>query len=108
MILNNGAKRRAKKLGIEYDLDIDWVHQKLLIGTCEASGLPFQYNYEYVEHGYGVQKSFSPSLDRINPAKGYTKDNVQVVVWCYNAAKGCGLHEDVLQLAEALHAKYVH
>ena len=103
MILANGAKRRALKKGIEFSINKEWIHKKLLDGCCEVTGLPFKYNYEYVSHGYGTQKSFSPSLDRTDSTLGYTEANTKVVVWCYNAAKGCGTHEDVLKLAGALY-----
>ena len=28
----------------------------------------------------------SPSIDRINPFGGYTKDNCRIVLWCINRA----------------------
>jgi hypothetical protein len=38
---------------------------------------------------------------------GYTANNVQIVVWLYNRAKGDGTHEDVMQLVEALSAQHI-
>lgn len=101
-ILNCGARKRSTERDLEYDLDIDWVHEKLLKGVCEVSGIPFKFDYEYTPGGYGVGRAFAPSLDRVDPMKGYTKDNVKVVVWCYNACKGVASHNEVLILAKAL------
>lgn len=53
------------------------------------------------EHG-SPPNPFAPSLDKINPALPYTKENTQVVVWIYNRAKGPNAHEDVLVLANSL------
>lgn len=43
-------------------------------------------------------------MDRKVPQKGYTPENVQMVVWIYNAAKWTGTHEDVMVLVRALAA----
>ena len=102
MILTNGARARSKKRGFEFDLDLDWVHEKVAKGFCEATGAAFEMDTLYLPNGYGQQRAFSPSLDRTDPHKGYTKDNVKVVCWCYNAAKGVGTHEEVVRMAEAL------
>ena len=97
----HAAKSRADKKGLEHDLSIKWLVDKLEVGVCEATGLPFCY--EIV--GHGPRNPFCPSLDRKDCSKGYTKDNVQVVVWMYNAAKGTWGHDYVLALVEALKYK---
>ena len=102
MILTNGARARSKKKGIVFDLDLDWVHDKIAKGFCEATGAAFEMETVYLPNGYGQQRAFSPSLDRTDPHKGYTKDNVKVVCWCYNAAKGVGTHEEVVRMARGL------
>ena len=46
-----------------------------------------------LESGVGKGKWFldaSPSIDRIDPTKGYTKGNVQVISWRANALKRDG------------------
>lgn len=60
------------------------------------TGLNFDQNW------FGPRRAFTPSLDRKDPALGYTEENSQMVVWIYNAAKGTGTHADVLALAAAL------
>lgn len=98
--LLSGAKKRAAKAGIVFELDLEWVAERVERGFCEVSGIPFSM--------VTGRDPFAPSLDRTDPTKGYTKDNVKVVVWCYNSAKGIGTHEDVIKLADALAVKYVH
>ena len=96
----HGAKKRAFLQGIKFDITAEWVEKRIRIGKCEVSGIDFVL----VEGRH----PFAPSLDRTDPNKGYTEDNVKVVVWCYNAAKGVATHEDVVTLAEALVNKNVH
>ena len=87
------ARRRLKHIRDrfkgEFDLDNSWVvgHTK-----CEVSGLPFD----------NTKKIFMSSIDRVDPNRGYTKDNCRVVCWGYNAMKLDCTDEDVLKLAMAI------
>lgn len=99
------AKKRAEFLKIPFDLTGKWVLEKLLAGRCEATGIPFDL-YDGDRDNSGHRRMFGPSLDQIKPRGGYTKDNVQVVCWCYNAAKSTGTDADVLRMAECLIAKF--
>lgn len=91
--LRNSAKSRSKILGVPFDLDEDWIYERLAAGRCEATLAPFVMQ---------AKNPFVPSLDQIMPQGGYTKANVQVVAWIYNAAKQQWGHDAVLQLAQAL------
>lgn len=103
-VLSSSAKKRADFLKIPFDLTGEWVLEKLLAGRCEATGIQFDlYDGDY--HTEGTHRMFAPSLDQIKPRGGYTMDNVQVVCWCYNAAKSTGTDADVLRMAEALVSK---
>lgn len=90
------AKQRAKKNELPFDLDLDWVEEKLNNGFCEATGLGFDFVPSI------PARPFTPSLDRIDPSLGYTKENTQVVCWIYNRAKGVHDHASVVTLAQAL------
>ncbi len=73
-----GAKSRAKAKGVEFSLDYAWAlqtveNQKL---CCALSGIPF-YG---IKKGASTRHPYSPSLDRIDPAKGYTKENVRIIL----------------------------
>jgi len=90
----------AKTRG-ECSLDQDWVSEKIETGFCEISGIPFDLS------GQGSPPNcFTPSLDRIDPAKGYHPDNVKVVVWIYNRAKGPNTLNDVLTFCKAMIANH--
>jgi hypothetical protein len=86
------AKKRA-----EVTITLDWLADKISTGVCEVTGLPF----DLTGHGY-PPNCFAPSIDRVDPAKGYTPENVKVVVWVYNRAKGPNTHEDVVYFCKAL------
>ncbi len=74
----SNAKKRAQKKELTYDVDFEFVEQKVLAGVCEVTGWPVSFDAPH--------KSFSrPSLDRINNAKGYTKANVRLVCWGVNS-----------------------
>lgn len=98
--LVSGAKKRAAKAGLVFELDTNWVADKLEQGVCEVTGIRFELT--------SGRNPFAPSLDRTNPELGYTKENTKVVVWCYNTAKGGWKHSDVIILAEALCGKNIH
>ncbi len=94
--LYHGAKSRSKKERLEFELTPEWIQQKLDTGICEVTGLPLVLSF-----GEG-KKPWSPSLDRIDSSKGYTKDNTRMTVWLYNAAKNVFQDSDVLLMATAL------
>ena len=100
-VLLRSAKRRADQIDLDFDLDLDWVMERLTPMICEASGL--RLSMEVPEHTRNGR--FSPSLDRIIPRLGYTKENTQLVSMIYNQAKADSSHEDVLELAKALMKK---
>jgi hypothetical protein len=44
----------------------------------------------------------SPSLDRIDNAKGYTKDNICVISWMANKIKNFGTLKDFIKIRDYL------
>ena len=81
------------------DLTPEWIQERIENEYCVMTGIKFVLT--------GGRHPFSPSLDRIDSTKGYTKDNVQLVTWMYNTAKGQFTHDDVLIMAHALLEKHV-
>ncbi len=101
----NNARARAKRRNFEFELDREWVSTKLRAGRCEVTGIPFNIQ---INGGRGhVENSFSPSIDRIDPKFGYTKDNCRMVCWIYNRARGAFPDNDfdymIMRLVESQH-----
>jgi hypothetical protein len=80
-------------------LSRDFVVHGVLTGFCEATGLKFDLALKGKRLG-----ALSPSLDKIDPNKGYVNGNVRIVCWLFNRAKGDGSDADVLMLVEAMNA----
>lgn len=76
------ARTRARKKGIDFDLDssVDELQAVIDAGVCQFSGLPFDLTP-------GVKYN-SPSLDRIDPDLGYVPGNVRIILHCFNCAFG--------------------
>lgn len=96
----NNAKQRSHKLGIECTLTHEWILDRLLEGKCERTGLPFIY-LSGTGKGH-ILNAFSPSLDRIDRKGPYSPDNVMIVCWIYNRAKGAFEEEQLMVLARTL------
>jgi len=89
------TQRRARKCHFDIDVDLEflrhlWLEQE---GRCAVSGIVF--SDELHERSF-VKRPFEPSLDRIDSAKGYTTENVRLVVVIANFAMG-QWGEDVLR-----------
>jgi len=70
--------------GLPFDLDVPYIEALLATGRCNVTGIPFDTTPPRVD---GRPNMFVASLDRIVPANGYVKGNVQVVVYAYNRLK---------------------
>ncbi len=90
-MLIRGAQRRAAKMGLAFDLDRHQseIQSRIDAGACELSGTPFNLK--------GRRTHQSPSLDRIEPAKGYVYANIRVVCLAMNCALG-NWGEDALEV----------
>jgi len=74
---------REKKQGMEFTVTVDdlidlWEEQD---GRCALSGLVMTRH-----RGFG-ETTTNASIDRIDPAKGYVKSNIQLVCWQANKMK---------------------
>ena len=77
-----GARGRARKKGLDFNLDLDWLLTKLENQNfrCAITGLKFFEHYS----GPALLSPYTPSIDRIEATKGYTKDNVRIVTFGAN------------------------
>lgn len=97
-MLVSGARNRALKANINFSLTFDDVYPAIVAGRCQKTGLPFDLS----AHPKHRTHPFAPSIDRTDPKKGYTGDNIRVVCWAYNAARNQWGDEVLLKLAHAI------
>lgn len=77
--LLRNARRRAEKLGVKFALAIEDI---VVPKRCPVFGLQLKMGRGTCDH--------SPSLDRINPKKGYVRGNVAVISFLANRIKSNG------------------
>ena len=77
-ILLTKAKNRAKKKGLEFNIDISDV---IIPKTCPVLGI------KILEDIQGRYTDNSPSIDRIDNDGGYTKGNVRIISHRANSLK---------------------
>ena len=83
----NGKSGTYNRYGkkIPFELDEKWISEKEKITNCEITGIPFSDS----------PGPFARSFDQRSAGKGYTPENVDVVVRIYNYAKNVYDIEDV-------------
>jgi hypothetical protein len=91
--ITRSTKQRAKKYGITYDIDVHFISTLLKEQEycCAISKVKLTFT-----KGEGHIPT-NASIDRIDPRKGYTNDNVQIVAWQVNVMKS---NLSTTQLAE--------
>jgi hypothetical protein len=99
--LRRGAKQRASKLGLPFDLSVDWVRKRINDGICEVTKLPFTLVTEETYNTTNNMQPLSPSIDRIDPKLGYVESNCRIVCCIFNMCKHHWKDSDVLNFAKA-------
>ncbi len=94
-VLLRSARRRAERAGVPFTLTKVWLEKRLAAGQCEVTGIFFQ------SASFGVSP-YSPSVDRIKPALGYTPENCRLVLFALNTALGNWGLVKFLPIARAL------
>ena len=82
----NGARQRACSRGLPAEEDLCAFALELYRtqgGCCALSGLPFHLR---VVGSGKARRPFAPSVDRVDSASGYTRDNVRLVCQAVNFA----------------------
>jgi hypothetical protein len=94
-ILYSQARTRAGKKGIEFTIDVTDI---VIPERCPVFG---------VRLGAGVNGpvDYSPTIDRVDPRKGYVKGNVWVISAKANRCKNNATVEELQQLVAALMAR---
>jgi hypothetical protein len=89
------AKSRAKKKGLEFNIDITDIDVPII---CPILGIPIIK--EYKKGTKGGPSPNSPSLDRIDNSKGYVKGNVRVISHKANTMKHNATSLELIRFAE--------
>jgi hypothetical protein len=87
--LLNASRARARLKNREHTLTKEDLFELYPVdGKCPIFGMKLEWNAK------GFREN-SPSIDRIDSNKGYTKDNVQIISWKANRIKGYASVEDL-------------
>ncbi len=87
----NQINQRCKERGLEFDLTIADI---IIPEKCPLLDIPLTTTL-----GSGMCLS-NTSIDRIDPTKGYTKDNIQVISLLANQMKNCATKEQLITFAK--------
>jgi hypothetical protein len=98
-LLRSGMRDRSKTKAIEFDNDlftVKYLMDSLLKNpNCRCCGkkldLSFKENKKFNDD--------SPSIDRVNPDKGYVKDNVAILCWRCNKHKQGSNSDELRKIA---------
>ena len=94
--LKVNAHYRAKKEGYKSDLTIEYLHDIFPKDfKCPALGIKMEW-------GNKKGTRTSPSLDKINPDKGYMKGNVAIISLKANSIKSDATPKEVIKVAKWL------
>jgi hypothetical protein len=97
MSLWASAKSRAKKNNLEFNLKIE---ELIIPEKCPILGIHLDFRTGMSPTR--APRYNAPSIDRINPALGYLKDNIIIMSYKANVLKKDGTSEEHLKVAEFL------
>lgn len=86
------AKSRAKLKGHEFNLELQDI---VIPEKCPIMGVKM----EWIPYGFNP---YSPSIDRIDSTKGYTKDNIQVISSIANRMKWNATREQLITFCKGV------
>lgn len=90
------TRHRSKKEHIPFDLTDAWAKARWT-GRCEITDIPFTIGV-----GNGPATPLSPSIDKIDPTKGYLQSNCRFVLHGVNCLKGTGDDALMFRIAQAI------
>jgi len=105
-LLRQGMRERARLANLPFDDEHFSVSRliQMIQGSseCPCCHKPIDYSYKD-----GKPKNSSPSIDRMNPRKGYTLDNVTLICWRCNNLKRDASADELEMVAKWMrsHAK---
>jgi len=104
--IHSVLKFSANRNSLAFDLTPEWIAKKLNTGRCEMTDMPVNHK-QYKKGNKGDRDFLSPSFDRIDNSKGYTKSNLRLVCWGYNLSKNNFTDRDVTAMSLSVVLKSV-
>lgn len=93
----SSARKRAKAKNLDFDIDNEHV-RSLVVTHCPVLKIPLEWSTLRRNN----MLANSPSLDRIDPAKGYIKGNVWIISAKANCIKNNATHEELKLVTKAV------
>ena len=93
------AKARALKKNLPFDIDLPYI-RSIVPSHCPVFDIPLEWSRR--RGASPVPLSNSPSLDRIDPERGYVKGNVWIISHKANAIKNSATHEELKLVTKAV------
>lgn len=94
------SKKRAKRAGIDHNLDLDYLFS-ILPDYCPYLGIKFHWEAK-TNCGNRGGHPRSPSIDRIDSSKGYIKGNVAIVSHRANVIKHNATEQELFRIGRAV------
>lgn len=102
--LLHSCKLRSQSSNIPFELDIKWVIERLEKGICELSGLKFSDE----NPTKATISPYTPSIDKVIPKDGYTKDNSRMICFIINQAKRDWNDDILINVSKAITNKFIN
>jgi hypothetical protein len=95
-VMLSNIRSRSRRSKIPCDIDKKWIEKRLSDG-CELTGLSFDCTPLKKQ-----MNMFSPSIDKIDPKKGYIKENCRLILFGLNAFKCTNTDDEMIFVAKRL------
>lgn len=93
------AYERAKAKNLPFNIDNEYI-RSIIPSHCPIFGMPLEWSILRGNSHNTLPNS--PSLDRIDPTKGYIKGNVWIISQKANQIKSNATHEELKLVADAV------
>jgi len=93
------ARTRAKNKSLPFDIDYDYI-RSIIPSHCPIFGVPLEWSASRGSKKGALPNS--PSLDRIDPSKGYVKGNVWIISHRANQIKNNASHDELKLVTKAV------
>lgn len=93
------ARKRAIAKNLPFDIDTEYI-RSITPSHCPVFGTKLEWSIRRGDAGHSLPNS--PSLDRIDPSKGYVKGNVWIISHKANTIKSNASHEELKLVTKAV------